>query len=111
MTALDRTLAGSPHLSFSSDVASSMYETTSGSGSSASGVPGPGALTGKAIKALGRVTIRGIDHFVIARQLSIIAHHFPLADKKAVFMKDVGDVYAQVLEFSRCAIMYCRCNS
>ncbi|KAJ7212534.1 hypothetical protein GGX14DRAFT_393433 [Mycena pura] len=78
---------------------SSTYETTSGSSSST--VPGPGALSGKAIKALGRVTIRGIDHFVIIRQLSSIAHHFPLTDEKAALVKNAEELYSDALEFSR----------
>ncbi|KAJ7030856.1 hypothetical protein C8F04DRAFT_1397659 [Mycena alexandri] len=80
MATIHRTLAGSP-VSLSSPSRTSTYETSSGSSSST--VPGPGALSGKAIKALGRVTIRGIDHLVILRQLSVIAHHFPLPDEKA----------------------------
>ncbi|KAJ7436891.1 hypothetical protein B0H11DRAFT_2108939 [Mycena galericulata] len=99
MATLDRTLAGSPFSVYSQSAASSTYETTSGSSSST--VPGPGALSGKAIKALGRVTIRGIDHFVIIRQLSVIAHHFPLPDEKAMFTKHIREIYAHVLEFSR----------
>ncbi|KAJ6479520.1 hypothetical protein C8R47DRAFT_1322712 [Mycena vitilis] len=100
MASIDRTLAGSPSsIPASPTSRADSYETTSGSSSST--VPGPGALSGKAIKALGRVTIRGIDHFVIIRQLSIIAQHFPLADEKAAFVKHVEDVYADALEFSR----------
>ncbi|KAJ6612855.1 hypothetical protein B0H10DRAFT_2222745 [Mycena sp. CBHHK59/15] len=98
MATLDRALAGSP-VSIFSLTASSTYETTSGSSSST--VPGPGALTGKAIKALGRVTIRGIDHFVILRQLSVIAHHFPLMDEKAAVIKHIEEIYDHTLEFSR----------
>ncbi|KAJ7761789.1 hypothetical protein B0H16DRAFT_1530551 [Mycena metata] len=98
MAAIDRTLTGSPD-SLSSPSRTNTYETSSGSSSST--VPGPGALSGKAIKALGRVTIRGIDHLVILRQLSVIAHHFPLPDEKAGFVKDVEEIYADTLEFSR----------
>ncbi|KAJ7125791.1 hypothetical protein C8R43DRAFT_1111457 [Mycena crocata] len=98
MATLERSLAGSPFSTYSQSP-SSTYETTSGSSSST--VPGPGALTGKAIKALGRVTIRGIDHLIILRQLSVIAHHFPLPDEKAVFIKDIEEIYLHTLEFSR----------
>ncbi|KAJ7779431.1 hypothetical protein DFH07DRAFT_936265, partial [Mycena maculata] len=97
MATLDRTLAGSPLSTYS--LSASAYETASWSSSST--VPGPGALTGKVIKALGRVTIRGIDHFVIVRQLAVIAHHFPLSDEKAELIRDVDGIYADVLEFSR----------
>ncbi|KAJ6542205.1 hypothetical protein DFH09DRAFT_46967 [Mycena vulgaris] len=97
MAAEVRALSGSPLSSYSP--AASTYETVSGSSSST--VPGPGALTGKAIKALGRVTIRGIDHFVILRQLSVIANHFPLPDNKAPFVKHIEEIYAHTLEFSR----------
>ncbi|KAJ7133168.1 hypothetical protein C8R44DRAFT_772000 [Mycena epipterygia] len=99
MAIVDRALAGSPFSSSTYSPAASTYESTSGSSSST--VPGPGALSGKAIKALGRVTIRGIDHFVILRQLSIIAHHFPLPDEKAAEVTKIEDVYAHALEFSR----------
>ncbi|KAJ7609500.1 hypothetical protein FB45DRAFT_944582 [Roridomyces roridus] len=109
MTALDRSLAGSSQLSLSSGIASSAYESTSGSSESA--VPGPGALTGKAIKALGRVTIRSIDHFVIARQLSLISNQFPLVDEKAACGKDVCELYAQLLEFSRVGLYRPEINS
>ncbi|KAJ7119288.1 hypothetical protein C8R46DRAFT_1150243 [Mycena filopes] len=98
MTTVDRTLTGSP-VSILSPSRGSTYETSSGSSSST--VPGPGALSGKAIKALGRVTIRGIDHLVILRQLSVIAHHFPLPDAKAGFVKHVEELYTDTLEFSR----------
>ncbi|KAJ7098581.1 hypothetical protein B0H15DRAFT_821299 [Mycena belliarum] len=86
--------AGSPTSAYSSN-----YESLSGSSSST--VPGPGALTGKAIKALGRVTIRGIDHFVILRQLSVIVNHFPLPDEKATMIKHIEEIYDHALEFSR----------
>ncbi|KAJ6526670.1 hypothetical protein B0H19DRAFT_544231 [Mycena capillaripes] len=100
MAAVDRTVTASP-VTISPPPASRVgsYETTSGSSSST--VPGPGALSGKAIKALGRVTIRGIDHFVILRQLSVITQRFPLPDKKAAFVKHVEEIYANALEFSR----------
>ncbi|KAJ7290062.1 hypothetical protein C8J57DRAFT_336438 [Mycena rebaudengoi] len=97
-TTADGPLAGSPP-SIPSLSPSSTYETSSGSSSST--IPGPGALAGKAIKALGRVTIRGIDHFVILRQLSVIAQHFPLLDQKASLINHVEEIYAHVLEFSR----------
>ncbi|KAF8155203.1 hypothetical protein K438DRAFT_2026476 [Mycena galopus ATCC 62051] len=100
MAAIDRVLTTSPASSDSPATSrTSTYETTSGSSSST--VPGPGALSGKAIKALGRVTIRGIDHLVMMRQLSIIAHHFPLPDEKAAFVKHAEAIYADALEFSR----------
>ncbi|KAJ7058721.1 hypothetical protein C8F01DRAFT_1255138 [Mycena amicta] len=87
---------------------SDSYETTSGSSSST--VPGPGELSGKAIKALGRVTIRGIDHFVIQRQLAVISSRFPLTDAApttttTVNLKErdaeVREMYLDLLEFSR----------
>ncbi|KAJ7813810.1 hypothetical protein B0H14DRAFT_1431924 [Mycena olivaceomarginata] len=103
MATVDRILTSSPFSSESPATSrASTYETTSGSSSST--VPGPGALSGKAIKALGRVTIRGIDHLVIMRQLSVLAHQFPLLDEKAAFVKHVEGIYADALEFSRCAI-------
>ncbi|KAK7038614.1 hypothetical protein R3P38DRAFT_2906717 [Favolaschia claudopus] len=100
MPTVDRVLSSSPASSvFSGPSRASTYETSSGSSSST--VPGPGALSGKAIKALGRVTIRGIDRLVMTRQLSVIAHYFPLPDEKAVCMKHAEEMYADALEFSR----------
>ncbi|KAK6969376.1 hypothetical protein R3P38DRAFT_3146139 [Favolaschia claudopus] len=100
MPTVDRVLSSSPASSvFSAPSRANTYETSSGSSSST--VPGPGALSGKAIKALGRVTIRGIDRLVMTRQLSVIAHYFPLPDEKAVCMKHAEEMYADALEFSR----------
>ncbi|KAF7333273.1 hypothetical protein MSAN_02421800 [Mycena sanguinolenta] len=100
MATVDRVLTSSPTSSVSPPTSrTSTYETSSGSSSST--VPGPGALSGKAIKALGRMTLRGIDHLVIRRQLSVIAHHFPLPDVKAALAKDPDEIYADALEFSR----------
>ncbi|KAJ6453373.1 hypothetical protein C8R45DRAFT_1083102 [Mycena sanguinolenta] len=100
MATIDRVLASSPASSFSPGTSrTSTYETSSGSSSST--VPGPGALSGKAIKALGGLTLRGIDHLVIRRQLSVIANHFPLPDVKAALVKHPDEIYANALEFSR----------
>ncbi|KAF7296847.1 hypothetical protein MIND_00916000 [Mycena indigotica] len=79
------------------------YDTSSGSSDaqSSSTVPGPGELSGKAIMALGRATIRGIDHFVIMRQLAVIAGQFPLRGAAGEREEEVREMFVDLLEFSR----------
>lgn len=74
-------------------------ETTSGSSSST--VPGPGALTGKAVKALGKVTLRGLDRIVMAKHLATVIHSFPHTDKEASNVQNIQEIYDDLLEFSR----------
>lgn len=78
-------------------------ETTSGS--STSTVPGPGALTGKALKALGKVTLRGLDRIVMAKHLSTVVHSFPHTDKEAANIQSIQEIYDDLLEFSRCVVV------
>ncbi|KNZ72711.1 hypothetical protein J132_02145 [Termitomyces sp. J132] len=75
------------------------YETTPGS--STSTVPGPGALTGKAVKALGMATLRGFDRLVMARHWVAIAHAFPHTDEQAQRIRHIDKIYDDLLEFSR----------
>jgi hypothetical protein len=73
----------------------------SGTDSSSSTVPGPGALTGKALKALGEVTLRGLDRIVMARHLSTVIHSFPHTDVEASNIQNIQEIYDDLLEFSR----------
>ncbi|KAF5387900.1 hypothetical protein D9615_000815 [Tricholomella constricta] len=76
-------------------------ETTSGTCSSTSTVPGPGALTGKALKALGVATLRGFGRIVMARRLSAVGHTFPHTDEEASRIRHINALYDDLLEFSR----------
>ncbi|KAF8076851.1 hypothetical protein FPV67DRAFT_1472873 [Lyophyllum atratum] len=94
------TLSRTDSLVFShSSYSSTECETTSGS--STSTVPGPGALTGKAIKALGVATLRGLGRIVMARHLAAVSHNFPHTDEEAARIRNIDDVYNDLLEFSR----------
>lgn len=48
--------------------------------SSSSTVHGPGALSGKAVKALGNLTLRAVERVIIHRRLANIRSHFPSFD-------------------------------
>ncbi|RDB19867.1 hypothetical protein Hypma_013011 [Hypsizygus marmoreus] len=74
-------------------------ETTSGS--STSTVPGPGALTGKALKALGVATLRGLGRIVMAKHLATVTHSFPHTDEQASSIRNIDAIYDDLLEFSR----------
>ncbi|KAJ3512034.1 hypothetical protein NLJ89_g3753 [Agrocybe chaxingu] len=78
------------------DVDGSQYTTTTDTT-----VPGPGALGGKAIKALGKFTIRGIDRVIINARLKTITSKFPHSNEEAAGIKGIQDMYGVVLELSR----------
>ncbi|TFK43967.1 hypothetical protein BDQ12DRAFT_731921 [Crucibulum laeve] len=69
--------------------------------SSSSTVPGPGALTGRAVKALGEVTLRGFGHLVMLKHFSSMTHSFPHTDEQASHIKNVSELYGDLLEFAR----------
>ncbi|KAG6836025.1 hypothetical protein H0H93_012170 [Arthromyces matolae] len=83
----------------SSSISSANYDTTPGS--STTTVPGPGALTGKAVKALGAVTLKGFELLVMARHWAAITHAFPHTDDQALRTRRIDDLYDDLLEFSR----------
>ncbi|KAG6911430.1 hypothetical protein DXG01_016527 [Tephrocybe rancida] len=66
---------------------------------SGSTIPGPGALSGKAILALGKATLRGAEFIIIRRRLNAIAGKFPLPD--TVNIKGLEEMYDDLLELSR----------
>ncbi|KAG6877077.1 hypothetical protein C0993_010464 [Termitomyces sp. T159_Od127] len=86
-------------LSFASSL--SEYDTTSGSSISTIIVPGPGALTGKAVKALGVATLKGFGRIIMARHWATVVHAFPHTDEQAQKMRHINEIYDDLLEFSR----------
>ncbi|KAJ7751920.1 hypothetical protein DFH07DRAFT_941562 [Mycena maculata] len=95
-----RILRSSPSLySLASSLSSiSLYTTTSSRTQW-----GPGALTGKAILALGKATLRGAERVVILRRMITIKAHLPCYDEgiggtRAAFMDGIFD---DLLELSR----------
>ncbi|KAG6827718.1 hypothetical protein H0H92_010655 [Tricholoma furcatifolium] len=78
---------------------STAFTTTTSSGST---VPGPGALSGKVIRALGKATLRGTEFIIIPARLAFIAAKLPLADTavNAANRKRVGKIYDDLLELS-----------
>ncbi|PPQ65743.1 hypothetical protein CVT24_011776 [Panaeolus cyanescens] len=78
------------------DSAASHYTSTTDSTGS-----GPGALGGKAIKALGKMTIRGIDRVIINARLKSITAKFPHSDEQASTIKNIWDMYNVLLELCR----------
>ncbi|RDB20023.1 hypothetical protein Hypma_013045 [Hypsizygus marmoreus] len=67
--------------------------------SSGSTIPGLGALSGKAILALGKVTLRGAEYIVIQRRLANITSKFPHTG--AANIKNIEHIYDDLLELSR----------
>jgi hypothetical protein len=64
-------------------------------------VPGPGALSGKAILALGKATLRGAESLVIRRRLQVISSKFP--HRNGDDIKGIERMYEDILELSRFA--------
>ncbi|KAG6830559.1 hypothetical protein H0H87_007667 [Tephrocybe sp. NHM501043] len=70
--------------SSSTSLYSSVTSSTAVTSSSSSTVPGPGALSGKAILALGKVTLRGAEFIIIRRRLKVIESKFPILNSANV---------------------------
>lgn len=64
-------------------------------------VPGPGSLTGKAIKALGELVLRGLDRLIIYARVQVILSKFPHTDSEVLGIKDIDGIYEVILELSR----------
>lgn len=62
-------------------------------------VHGIGAISGRAVMAVGQVALRGMEHLAIRRKLRTIKSFFPHYDDLET--KDAGLVYDDVLELSR----------
>ncbi|KAJ7035942.1 hypothetical protein C8F04DRAFT_1341092 [Mycena alexandri] len=73
---------------------SSLYTTTSSSTQW-----GPGAVAGKAIRAMGKAVVRGAEYFVISRRLSGIKAAMPCSDDEK--RPNVQQMFFDVLELSR----------
>lgn len=97
---LIRSHSWSSSISLLSSSPSTEYTT---SGSSSSTIPGPGAITGKAVKALGRATLRGFDRIIIAKHLATITRIFPHTDEEGSHIRNINSTYDDLLEFSRYA--------
>lgn len=83
------------------DEASSIY-TDVFSTSTSSTIPGIGALSGKAIKALGASVLRMAERVVITRALARIKPHFPhVCDAKSSNDTNLEEMYEIVLELCR----------
>jgi hypothetical protein len=67
--------------------------------STSSTVPGLGELSGKAILALGRVTLRGAEYVIIRRRLEAISAKFPHLNVDQT--PGIEQMYDDVLELSR----------
>lgn len=81
-------------------------DNSSSTGESSSTVHGPGHLSGKAIKALGTLTLETIDDIWLRRRLADIRVFFPHG-KFITFTGDDGKIlYENILELSWCATSY-----
>ncbi|KAJ7136283.1 hypothetical protein C8R46DRAFT_580970 [Mycena filopes] len=75
---------------------SSLYTTTSSSTNW-----GPGALSGKAIRAMGKAVLRGVDYLVISRRLSRMKAVMPCPDDDLEKRSDWRQMFFDALELSR----------
>jgi hypothetical protein len=80
----------------SSTTQSSLYTTTS-----SSTVPGPGAISGKAILLFGKMVLRGAESVFIRTRLNSMTHLFPHEDE--AIDGNFEHIYDDVLELTRCA--------
>jgi hypothetical protein len=62
-------------------------------------VPGLGELSGRAILALGKVTLRGAEYVIIRRRLEVISVKFPHLNVDRI--PGIEQMYDDVLELSR----------
>jgi hypothetical protein len=69
--------------------------------STSSTVPGLGELSGRAILALGKVTLRGTEYVIIRRRLEAISAKFPHLNIDQI--PGIREMYDDVLELSRFA--------
>ncbi|KAJ6605350.1 hypothetical protein DFH09DRAFT_1353815 [Mycena vulgaris] len=82
-----------------SSSASSVYTTTSSSTQW-----GPGALAGKAILAIGKAVVRGVDYLVISRRMSVIKAAMPCSDDDVGRSRNLETMFDDLLELSRQAL-------
>ncbi|KAJ7320717.1 hypothetical protein DFH08DRAFT_890073 [Mycena albidolilacea] len=94
-----RILRSSPSMtSLASSVSSlSIYTTTS-----TKTQWGPGALTGKAVLALGKAVIRGAERVIIAKRIAVIRDHVPcLRERVGLDTSFMDRIFDDLLELSR----------
>jgi hypothetical protein len=70
-------------------------------------IPGPGSLSGKAILALGKATLRGAETLIIRQRLRVISSNFP--HKNGDNIKGIERMYEDILELSRFFSFHSRC--
>ena len=75
--------------------ASSLYSSSSGSF-----VAGPGELTGRALRAFGKMTLGGVQSIIVHRRLRTINSYIPHRDDSVI--PGLQQVYSDILELSRC---------
>ncbi|KAJ6605352.1 hypothetical protein DFH09DRAFT_1121235 [Mycena vulgaris] len=75
----------------------SLYTTTSSSTQW-----GPGAMAGKAILAMGKATLRGVEHLIISRRIGTIKAVMPCTDDNG--SEHLGKIFGDLLELSRPAL-------
>jgi hypothetical protein len=68
--------------------------------STSSTVPGLGELSGRAILALGKVTLRGAEYVIIRGRLEFISAKLPHLNVDQI--PGIEQMYDDVLELSRC---------
>jgi len=68
---------------------------------SAGTILGPGSLSGKAVLALGKLTLKGVERVVISRRLSTISSKFPHSNVSGANIKGLLVMYEDLLELSR----------
>ncbi|KAJ6605343.1 hypothetical protein DFH09DRAFT_1300075 [Mycena vulgaris] len=78
-----------------SSSARSVYTTTSSSTQW-----GPGALAGKAILAMGKAVVRGVDYLVISRRMSAIKAVMPCSDDDVGRSRNLETMFDDLLELS-----------
>ncbi|THU91065.1 hypothetical protein K435DRAFT_244671 [Dendrothele bispora CBS 962.96] len=95
-----RTSFHSEYSRYTDDTSSSMISRTTASASTST-IVGPGSLSGRAVLALGKVTLKGVERVIIARRLSTISSKFPHSNISGTKIKGLKDMYADLLEISR----------
>ncbi|KAG6902437.1 hypothetical protein C0995_016616 [Termitomyces sp. Mi166 len=69
--------------------------------SSGSTIPGPGAITGRVIKAIGNIAVVGIDNVIIKRRMATYRTLFPHGRYVDQTEDDGWEMYSEILEFTR----------
>jgi hypothetical protein len=81
------------------------YASSSSSTGKLSTIWGPGTLTGKALEAFGKATLRGVENLVVRRKLASLRSVFPHRNDTTI--KNIEQHYDDVLELSRYVYTLC----